>query len=49
MLSFRVGCKLSMPVYLAPNPPGYHSKIIVLIILNVTKKTAEYDLNYVYN
>ena len=36
MLSFRAwggGGKLSRPVKLAPHPPGYQSKIIVLILL----------------
>ena len=29
----RLGGKLSRPVYLTPNPPGYQSKIIVTILL----------------
>ena len=33
MLSCRVGCKLSRPVYLALHPLGYQSKIILLILL----------------
>ena len=33
MLSCRGGGKLSRPVYLAPHPPGYQSKSIVLILL----------------
>ena len=28
-----VGGKLSRPVYLTPHPPGYQSKIILLILL----------------
>ena len=28
-----MGGKLSRPVYLAPHPPGYQSKIILLILL----------------
>ena len=30
-----VGGKLSRPVYLAPHPLGYQSKIILLILLNL--------------
>ena len=32
MLSCRGGGKLSRPVYLAPNPLGYQSKTILLIV-----------------
>ena len=49
MLSFRVGGKLSRPVYLAPHPPGYQSKIIVpiLLIINLSECEDVSDLNII--
>ena len=42
MLSCRGGGKLSRAVYLAPNPPGYQSKIILLILLILNLSEYQY-------
>ena len=50
MLSCMGGGKLSRPIYLAPHPLGYQSKIILLILLTrgvqYVMKTAQYIPKY---
>ena len=46
MLSCRGGGKLSRPVYLDPHPPGLYYTLSIQN--NLTKKTADFNLNYVY-
>ena len=42
------GGELSRPVYLAPNLPGYQSKIILLILL-ILNYPNQMCINYKYN